>query len=177
MNYYIDDQITIRDIKEEDAPNLFTWSIDKELNKHDPRPLPMSNAGLLQHCMDFCRRFNIEIMNENINARKYKYFIITDNEDNPIGFVNFFGINKEKRQGEMGVIIGDKRCWKKGIAFKAVSIVVEYIFNNMDIGRIYIETGESNIPSIKLFTKAGFVKCGEYLEEDGFKFIVMEKTS
>lgn len=177
MIYFQDDKIIIREIKEADAPSLFTWDIDKELNQYDPRPVPRSNAELLQQCMDFCRRFNSEIMNPNIQAKIYKYFIVTDKEGNPIGFVNFFGINKEKKQGEMGVMIGDKRWWRNGIALKAVNIAVDYIFNNMDISRIYIETGECNIPSIRLFTKAGFAKCGEYLEEDGFKFIVMEKTS
>lgn len=176
MIYHQDNEIIIRDIKASDAVSLFSWWIDAELNMYDPRPLPKNSEELLAECTSFCKRFDTEVFNENIAARRYKYFIVTDKSDNPIGSVNFFGIDKLKRQGEMGIIIGDKRYWQKGIASKAVEVAVDYIFNNMPIDRIYIETGENNIPAIKLFSKQGFHKCEEYLEDDGFKFIVMEKT-
>jgi RimJ/RimL family protein N-acetyltransferase len=80
-----------------------------------------------------------------------------------------------KKQGEMGIVIGDKRYWNMGIGFRAVNTAVEYIFNNMDIDRIYVETGEKKIAAQKLFQKLNFLKCDEYIEEENFKFIVMEK--
>jgi RimJ/RimL family protein N-acetyltransferase len=174
MVYYQDDNIKIRDICSEDVINLFSCRIDRELNLHDPRPLPHTSTELAAECINFCKRFDIEIMNENIEDRKYKYFIITNDEGNFIGFVNFFSIDKAKKQGEMGVIIGDKRYWRKGIAYTAVKIITKYIFANMEIDRIYIETAETNKPALRLFDKLDFKKCGEYLEEDDFKFIVME---
>lgn len=175
MIYYQDKEIVIRDICSSDVINLFSWQIDKELNKHDPRPIPNSSKGLIKECIDYCHRFDTEIMSPNIEDIKYKYFIITNKEDDAIGFVNFFSIDKIKKQGEMGVAIGDKRYWKKGIAFAAIRIAVDYILNTMDINRIYIETGEGNKPALRLFEKLDFKKCGEYIEDDGFKFIVMEK--
>jgi RimJ/RimL family protein N-acetyltransferase len=175
MVYYQDENIKIRDICSEDVINLFTCRIDKELNMHDPRPMPNKSKELVAECIDYCNRFDIEIMNENIEERKYKYFIVTNNEDNFIGFVNFFSIDKVKKQGELGVAIADKRYWKKGIAYTSINAVTKYIFENMDVDRIYIETGEANKPALRLFDKLGFNKCGEYLEDDDFKFIVMEK--
>ena len=175
MIYYQDENIKIRDILSDDVVNLFVCRIDKELNLYDPRPIPKTSKELMNECIDFCNRFEAEIMNENIEDRKYKYFIITNNEDNFIGFVNLFSIDKTKKQGEMGVIIADKRYWKKGIAYKSVNVAIKYIFDNMDINRIYIETGETNKPALGLFDKLGFDKCGEYIEDDNFKFIVMEK--
>jgi len=177
LKYYKDDNIIIRDITEKDIISMFAWWTDKELNKYDPRPLPKNSTELLSECISFCKKFDTEMLNDNIEQIRYKYFIITDLNDSPIGSVNFFSIDKEKKQGEMGIEIGDKRYWRKGIAYKAVSVAINYIFNNMDIKRIYIETGEKNVPALKLFSKLGFVKSGEYLEDDGFKFIVMDKTS
>lgn len=153
MIYYKDDKIKIRDIQEEDAVNLFLWSIDKELNKNDPRPLPRTSKELAAECIDYCNRFDNEIFNKNSSKRKYMYFIITDMADKAIGFVNFFSIDYLKQQGEMGIKIGDKTCWRKGIAARAVQVVVDYIFENMNINRIYIETTESNKPAISLFQK------------------------
>lgn len=175
MIYYEDNDIKIRDICDEDVISLFSWSIDKEINKHDPRPMPNNSIELLKECMNYCNRFDGEIINKNIQDRKYKYFMITNFKGQPIGFVNFFSIDIEKKQGEMGVVIGDKRYWKRGIACRAVDTAVNYIFRNMDIDRIYIETGENNIPALSLFKKLYFKKCGEYVEDEDFKFIVMEK--
>lgn len=175
MSYYKDENIIIRDICNEDAINLFICRIDRELNLHDPRPLPHTSKELLAECMDYCNTFDREIMNEVIEDRKYKYFIITNSEGNFIGFVNFFSIDKVKKQGEMGINIGDKRYWRRGIAHTAIEVVIKYIFDSMDIDRIYIETTETNEPALRLFNKLDFRRCGEYLEDDNFKFIVMEK--
>ncbi|MGF7059509.1 GNAT family N-acetyltransferase [Brassicibacter mesophilus] len=175
MIYYEDNEIIIRDIIDEDVVNLFMWQLDKEINKHDPRPIPNSSKALVEECINYCKKFDTEIVNKNVDDRKYRYFIISNHKNQPIGFVNFFSINKVKKQGEMGVIIGDKRYWNKGIGYKSVNIVTDYIFSNMNIDRIYIETGENNIPALRLFEKLGFKKCDEYTEDEGFKFIVMEK--
>jgi RimJ/RimL family protein N-acetyltransferase len=174
MIYFEDSEIIIRDIEQQDVISLFSWSIDKELNQHDPRALPANSRELLTECEAFCSRFDAEIMNPDPEKRKYKYFIITDIQNQPIGFVNFFSIIYEKMQGEMGIMMGDKRHWNKGIAQKAVDEIVKYIFNELKMVRIYIETGETNTKAQKLFYKLGFVKCGEYMDED-FKFIIMEK--
>lgn len=175
MIYYEDNEIKIRDIIEEDIINLFSWHIDKEINMHDPRPIPCNSKDLIKECKIYCNIFESEIINKNVEERKYSYFIIENSENEPIGFINFFSIDKIKKQGEMGVTIGDKRYWKKGIAFRSVNAIINYIFNKMDIERIYIETDESNTASLKLFTKLNFNRCGEYCEDDGFKFIVMER--
>lgn len=175
MIYYQDDKIRIRDICSEDVINLFICRIDKEINLHDPRPMPNTSRELAEECINYCSRFDDEVMNDDIESRKYKYFIISDIKDKFIGFINFFSIDKVKKQGEMGVIIGDKRYWNKGIAYTSIKAVAKYIFENMNIDRIYIETGETNKPALKLFEKLEFEKCGEYVEDDGFKFIIMEK--
>jgi RimJ/RimL family protein N-acetyltransferase len=175
MVYYQDNEIKIRDILHEDVVNLFIWRLEKEINKHDPRPIPHTSKELIDECIDFCERFDGEIINENIHERKYRYFVISNLHDESIGFVNFFSIDRTKKQGEMGVVIGDKRYWNKGIGYRAVKAAIDYIFSNMDIDRIYIETGEKNISAHKLFQKLGFVKCDEYMEEENFKFVIMEK--
>jgi RimJ/RimL family protein N-acetyltransferase len=175
LNYFQDNEITISDIIQEDVISLFTWWVDKEINKYDPRPIPSNSFELLKECECFCKRFEKEVINIDLKQRKYKYFIIRNGFNQPIGFVNIFSFDAENKQCELGIEIGDKRYWRKGLASKAVSIVTDYIFNNMDIKRIYIEIGEANISAIRLFEKLEFTKCDELIDE-GFKFIVMEKN-
>ena len=61
MIYYSDKEIKIRSIIPEDIIYLFTWWIDKETNKNDPRPLPNSTLELLQECKWYCERFDLKI--------------------------------------------------------------------------------------------------------------------
>jgi RimJ/RimL family protein N-acetyltransferase len=174
MIYYEDSEIKIRDIVDEDISFLFVCRLDKVVNRYDPRPIPGNGSELLAECGEYCRRFQQEIINENPENIKYKYFIVTSIDNEPIGFVNIFDIDKVKKQGEMGVVIEDKRYWKRGIGTRAVNTAMDYIFSNMGLDRIYIETGECNTPALGLFDKLGFEVCGEVIEDDDFKFIVME---
>ncbi len=175
MIYYTDEDIVIRSLIEEDAAILFSWRIDKEINEYDLRPTPNTADELINECKDFCKTFTDQITPTNPADRKYFYFIITDEFGKPIGCVNYFSINNEKKQCELGVTIGDRSYRRKGIALRAVEFAVNYIFQNTDIERICIETGEKNLPSLNLFSKLRFARCGEYLEENDYKFIVMER--
>lgn len=177
MIYYEDKNIKIRDLCSEDVVNLFICWVDKEINLYDPRPLPKTSSQLAGECTAFCKRFETEMFNEDIEKRKYKYFIITDIEDKFLGFVNFFSMDKVEKECEMGITIGDKRYWNKGIAYTAIKTSMSFMFEKMDMNRIYIETGESNKAALRLFEKLSFEKCDEYVEDDGFKFIVMEKKN
>lgn len=175
MNYYSDGQIIIRDLIPEDVVPLFIWFIDKELYEYDPRPRPSNINEFFEWCKMHCYNFENAIAEKDLPDKKFEYFIITNIKEQPIGFINFFNVDKDKMQGEMGVIIGDKRYWKKGIASKAILEVEKHIFSTKNINRIYIETGEKNQAALKLFEKLKYIKCDEYMETDSFKFIVMEK--
>lgn len=170
MIYYQDEQIQIRDIVKEDVIYLFSWSIDGEINQFDPRPLPKNTEDLTNECIKFCQRFESLIVNEV----GYKYFMITNHEEIPIGFVNLFNINQEKQNGEMGFCIGDKRYFRQGLATKAVKIALEYIFSRIKLKQVYIETSHDNIPAIKLSEKCGFQYQGDIMDED-CRFVVMVK--
>jgi RimJ/RimL family protein N-acetyltransferase len=172
--YFQDEEIVIRDIASQDVISLFTWWVDKEINKYDPRPIPRDSFELLKECESFCKRFDNEVLNSDYKQRKYKYFMIDNIYDQAIGFVNIFSFDAENKQCELGVEIGDKRYWKRGIAAKAVNLALNHIFSNMEMKRVYIETEESNTPALNLFEKLEFIKCDEVIDE-GFKFIVMEK--
>lgn len=174
MQYYSDKQIIIRDVQHDDAPFLFSWWIDRTLCKHDPRPLPVNTKTLQSECENYCRIFDTQIMNPVPEKNIYKYYIITNLENDPIGFINTFSYNEDMTDAELGIFIGDKSYWGKGIASRSLDYIVNMHFNEMGFNRIHVETGEGNEKSLKLFKNLGFTDCGEYLDE-GFKFLVLEK--
>jgi len=170
MDYYKDESIIIRDIKESDVVELFSWWTDKKLNQFDPKTMPQNSEDLLKECELFCKRFDQEI----ISKSRYIYFIICDKDNFPIGFVNVFDIDKMSLECELGIIIGDKIYHGKGIAKRALEVVTHYVFTVLGMKCIRIETAKDNLPAVNLFRKSGFVKTSEE-HEDNMEFLVMKK--
>jgi [ribosomal protein S5]-alanine N-acetyltransferase len=87
-----------------------------------------------------------------------------------IGNVGLHKINYRHRKAEMGIIIGEKSYWGKGIATEAEIIISEYGFRHLNLRKIYAGIVAENIGSIKAAKKAGFKEEGilrEHLFIDG----------
>lgn len=66
-----------------------------------------------------------------------------------------------KKTAEIGYWIGEP-FWNKGIATKAVQMVTDYSFNNLDILRLHTGVFEYNTASMKVLEKCGFKKDGVF---------------
>jgi len=176
MYLYKDDEIAIRTVNKNDAAILFIWWISEDINRHDPRSLPRNCQDLIEECNSFCKTFENHVLTDEIDEDSYLYFIIENSEGNQIGFVNLFDFDENRTKAELGIIIGDKAYWYKKIGRKSVNAVLNYANTEIGLNIVHIETGEENIPALNLFTRLGFEKCGENFEDNGFKWIVMEKS-
>jgi [ribosomal protein S5]-alanine N-acetyltransferase len=67
--------------------------------------------------------------------------------------------NIYRKNVEIGYWIGES-FWGKGIATEAVKLIVEYIFRNFNVVRIYAETFTSNKASSRVLEKNGFTCDG-----------------
>jgi len=70
-------------------------------------------------------------------------------------------------------MIGNRDYWNRGYGTDAISTLVNHIFSQMNLSRIYLKTLESNARAQKCFQKCGFTPYG-HLARDGFSFILME---
>ncbi len=64
-----------------------------------------------------------------------------------------------KKSGEIGYWIGEP-YWGKGIASRAVGLITEYGFLNLNLIRIYTGVYEYNTASMKVLEKNGYIKEG-----------------
>lgn len=64
-----------------------------------------------------------------------------------------------RKSAEIGYWLGEP-FWRKGIASKAVELIVEYGFKDLNLIRIYTGVFEFNIASMKVLEKNGFKKEG-----------------
>jgi len=114
----------------------------------------------------------IDWIKEITSSDKFCCFSIFLPEQNQfIGHVGLKNVNLIKKQAEIGIVIGEKKFWRKGIGTKAVLKILEYS-RKLGLKRTTAEVQKKNTTSQKLFSKLGFTKLAT--KQKGFLRLVLE---
>jgi len=98
---------------------------------------------------------------EGISAFKDNYsFAIDTLEGHYIGGCGLNKVDWKNRVAEVGIFIGDKDYWGKGYGSDAMKVLIDFIFNEMNLNRIMLNVYGFNERAIKSYIKCGFVKEG-----------------
>jgi RimJ/RimL family protein N-acetyltransferase len=82
--------------------------------------------------------------------------IISKKHIGNIKLVNDFKNN----HSELGILIGDKNYWGKGIGSEACSLIVEYAFNTHNMNKVWLTVHSNNPAAYQLYKKLGFKEEG-----------------
>jgi len=80
--------------------------------------------------------------------------------NNIIGRCGLHNWNREHNRAEIGYNISSEEHKRKGLMTEAVSAIIDYGFNELNLNRIEALVGCKNIPSIKIIEKQLFVREG-----------------
>lgn len=142
-------RLVLRQLKIEDANEIFALRSDERVNKFLDRPKAITN--------DDAEEF-IHKINNGITKNEWIYWAITlKNTDKLIGTICYWNISKEHSKGEIGYeLLPDYQG--KGIMQEALAIIIEYGFEKMKFYSIEAVMSPENSKSIKLLEKNGFIK-------------------
>lgn len=76
-----------------------------------------------------------------------------------IGSIDLFEFDPYHQRAGIGILI-DESSRRHGFAFEALKLLIDYCFNTLNLHQVFCNIEQSNIESINLFTKAGFISCG-----------------
>ena len=160
----ISSKIILREKIPDDAWDDYAWDTDPELAQLDAAPalsIPYS-----QYLMDYTEALR--------NPHKTSQRFAVDTLDGKhIGNCSYYNLNKFKGEVELGILIGNRDYWDKGYGTDATVTLVNYIFGNKRVNRIYLKTLGWNTRAQKCFRKCGFSSY-EQLAKDGYNFQLME---
>lgn len=88
-------------------------------------------------------------------------------KDEKAGIINITKIDYKNEKCEYGIAL-DPEYTGKGIAYKASRLLLDYVFNNLKIRKIYLEVFSDNPRAKSLYEKIGFKQEG-YFKEEVFK--------
>jgi len=145
------DNILLRPLKVTDVTNEYVDGLnDPEVNRY--------LVAVRQHrqTKDSVKQY-VKADWENPLSILFGIFIKAD-ENSFVGTIRVHNIDYFHFSASIGICLFAKRAWKNGYAYKALRLIKEYLFK--DVQMHYLEAGiyADNLGSIKCFSNAGFVE-------------------
>ncbi len=146
-------EIFLRPLKKDDINDAYcSWYVN--------------NDGHLDYFTGSGRRFDrnvlIEDFNEGIKTQRWFYYLILSESNEPIGNVKIGPIDLRNKTSDLVCLIGNRDFIGKGLATESIKKANEIAFSEHDIRRLHGGMYESNISSIKAYTRAGWVIEGRF---------------
>lgn len=140
------ERISLHRLAEEDVTQEYVdWMNDIEVVRY-------TESRFYQHSKESTLSFVRSVTNDFNYA-----FAIVDNETKQhIGNIKIGNINPNHKNADVGLIIGRKEFWGKGIATEAIRLCADFAFRELKLHRLWAGLYASNKGSAKAFEKAGF---------------------
>ena len=85
------------------------------------------------------------------------FFAIWSNDTNQhIGNIKFEIVDQKAKVSDLGLLIGNKNYWGKGVGSEACKLGITYLFEKLHTRKIYLAVYENNPSAKKLYEKLGF---------------------
>lgn len=145
------DLVILRELELKDLTFLYTIENDESLWELSQTKTPFSKDILQKY---------LETAQKNPQKIKQLRLVITSKtNEQPIGFIDLFDLDSEnKRAGVSIVILNSHR--RNGFGKEALSLLIQYSFNDLGLHQVYSNVLEDNDASIRLFESIGFEKVG-----------------
>lgn len=157
---YYGDKVCLRAYKEEDIKIATALVNDKELKKFLVTNIPFPTSLWEEESW-------VKSQNENKNG-EYNFAIEDVKTGKYIGGCGIQNVNWLARIATVGIMIGDKDFWGKGYGTDAMKVLIKFIFDDMNIRKIKLNTFSFNSRAIKCYEKCGF-KVEGVLKDEIFK--------
>jgi len=73
-----------------------------------------------------------------------------------VGLVNLDGLDWANSHAEIGIALTSQSARGQGFAYEALSLLIDFAFQELGLHRIWARIIDGNEPSLKLFARLGF---------------------
>lgn len=157
-------KIILRDKRFEDAESDYIWRSDPELARLDAAlPLTMSFER-------YMKLFQDQLKYPTPGSH---HFATDTLEGKFIGNCMYYDLDTVNMEAELGIVIGDRDYWSNAYGYDAVTTLLDHLFSDKKLKRVYLHTLDWNERAQRCFSKSGFiaVKTVRRMSQD---FILME---
>ncbi len=143
------EHVLLTPLSNDDISILFNWINDRELVLYNASYKPIHEK---QH------REWFEIVQQRKDMIIFCIRLIET--DKLIGTCQLHSIHNINRNAELQIRIGDISEQGKGYGTEAVCLLLKFAFKDLNLHRVYLHVFHNNLPAIRAYEKAGFVREG-----------------
>jgi RimJ/RimL family protein N-acetyltransferase len=158
-------KVRLRQKLAQDATADYAWQSDPELTRLD---------AAVRLSMPFARYLIDYGVILSFPSPNRHQFAVDTLEGRHIGNCAYYNIDEAGGETEVGIMIGDRSYWDKGYGTATMNALVDLIFHDTKLKRLYLKTLDTNPRALRCFSKSGFTTCGRRVT-DGNSFILMEQ--
>jgi RimJ/RimL family protein N-acetyltransferase len=138
----------------EDAERWAEWFNDLEVT------IPLGDEAYTPTSLEGEQEAIQDILKDNLHV-----FSIVDQEtEQVIGRCMFFNVDLVNRAAMLGIVIGEKGRWDQGYGQEAVSLLLDYGFNLLNLNNVMLGTFSFNKRAIRCYENVGFKRIGRRRE-------------
>jgi ribosomal-protein-alanine N-acetyltransferase len=148
MNRFIEgNTVYLRAIEQSDANERYlSWINDEEVTRG-------LASGVYPSTLDDLKKYVQQIS----GSRNAVMFAICDKEnDLHIGNIKLDNFDWVNRTCELGLLLGDRAYWGKGIGTEVMRLTLHYAFHQLNMRKVLLAVYANNPGAIKLYEKVGF---------------------
>src|SRR3989339_329284 len=140
-------RVFLRTLQEDDATDAYAaWLNDPEVNQWlETRRVTVPEL-----------RTYIRAKRESPDALLFGIFWKQTGQH--IGNIKLEPIDREKKEATIGILIGEKPFWGKGVATEATNLAAEYAFSALGLQGVTLGVIPENKPAIRVYEKCGFTR-------------------
>lgn len=151
--------VELRAITKENMNSLYKWRNDDEVSYWATGNSPFFTNVSMEQLDHFFEQVS------NLNKKDECVFAVYTLEGKCIGIADYRDVDAVTHKAVIGLTIGDKEYWGKGFGTDAVQTLVKYLFLNLNMRKIQLDTWSGNKRAIRSYEKCGFQVEG-VLRED-----------
>lgn len=169
--------ITLRAIEPEDLEFLYKCENDSSTWQYGNTIAPYSHFVLKQYIAD--------AQNDIYTNKQLRLMICTKSDGKSVGTIDLFDFDPFNQRASIGIVVCGPENRRHGYAEQSLELLIQYCFGFLHLHQLHCAISANNEPSIKLFKKMGFVKCGHRTDwlktKDGYadelEFQLIDKQS
>ncbi|MCX8003947.1 MAG: GNAT family N-acetyltransferase [Burkholderiaceae bacterium] len=127
--------------------NYVAWLNDPAVNRY-------LEARFVRHTLESTRRF-VQAVADSDDSILFGIRYVP--EGRHVGNIKLGPIDCNHRRAEIGLLIGERCLWGRGIAANAIELATRYAFDSLGLLKVTAGCYASNVGSRRAFEKAGFV--------------------
>lgn len=89
-----------------------------------------------------------------------RMFFVVSREGELIGRIGCFALDESCREGELGIVIGERAYWGMGYGRDTITTFLAHLFSTTPLERINLYTYPENVRAQKCFAACGFRNLG-----------------